>query len=712
MTRHPIRGASLRCSSLAYSRTRRSSRLALLAARVSGLLLLAVLAACSGGPPDAAIRDFRPLQIERDDKVIVEASGDLFTVGAPTTVTFDKIKSGAVPLTVPGRAVARSRVLFDADRALERAIALQGGHLVVKTGITVEQTVEGQKKEFKSAASNPFEVDLFPHSLHKVAQKLADRASRAAGLWTWLGLTVEAAPGGLLVKDVVTKFDHEGFFSRFDAPPLDGKVTAAEARIGQPGGMTEGEFARLDHDGDQVIADYEIVEEPVSDGIAASAGLARGDLIVSVDGKAMASADEMAGLWKGSGGEIILQVGVQRGGKPATIGLPRFGRPTEIPIWLIFGLCMAAAATLIALPVPVIGGLIVVWERKISAWMQSRVGPNRVGPNGWLQWLADGLKLIMKEDLVPAAADPYLFKASPYLAFIGLFLVFMVLPFTGWFIVADLNIGLLFILSVTSLMVVSIIMGGWSSNSKWSLLGGMRSAAQIISYELPASVALLGIAALAGSLSTETIVGSQGGAPWNWFIFRNPFTFIAFFIYFISALAEGNRTPFDLPEAESELVSGYNTEYSGFRFSLFPLVEWVNLFVIGAVAGTLFLGGWRIPGVSLASQDASGWLQLAGFLVFLFKILTIVFVIIWIRWTLPRFRVDQMMNLCWKFFIPISFALFIGTLVFIWLLPPWLDMAVRIVTFLVGGCAPTYIFIKKVQYNRSRYQELRLNPLL
>src|SRR5205823_13138205 len=178
------------------------------------------------------------------------------------------------------------------------------------------------------------------------------------------------------------------------------------------------------------------------------------------------------------------------------------------PAWLWWALALLGAAALVAAPLPILAGLIVVWERKISGYMGSRFGPNRVGPNGWLQWLADGLKLLMKEDIVPTEADPYLFKASPYLAFIGLFCTFLVLPFSHFLIVSDLNIGLLFLLSVTSLAVVSIIMGGWSSNSKWSLLGGMRSAAQIISYELPASVALLTVATLAGSLSTQSIVES------------------------------------------------------------------------------------------------------------------------------------------------------------------------------------------------------------
>jgi NADH-quinone oxidoreductase subunit H len=223
-------------------------------------------------------------------------------------------------------------------------------------------------------------------------------------------------------------------------------------------------------------------------------------------------------------------------------------------------------------------------------------------------------------------------------------------------------------------------------------------------------------------------VRAQGGWPWEWYLFHNPFTFCAFFIYFISALAEGNRTPFDLPEAESELVSGYNTEYSGFRFALFPLVEWVNLFIIGAVAGMLFCGGWNVPGLSynaiehhwqwglpgfhmLVNGDSWKW-QLLGFGAYLAKILFFIFVTIWIRWTLPRFRVDQMMNLCWKYFIPLSFACFVGTLAFAWLLPAAVQTAVHVLMFLVGGIAPAYVFIQRVRYNRGRYRELRLNPML
>jgi len=382
------------------------------------------------------------------------------------------------------------------------------------------------------------------------------------------------------------------------------------------------------------------------------------------------------------------------------------------PAWLWWMLALVAAAAIVAAPLPVVAGLIVVWERKISGYMGSRIGPNRVGPNGWLQWLADGLKLLMKEDIVPAEADARLFRAAPYLAFLGMFLSFIVLPFSRYAIVADLDVGLLFLLSVTSLVVVSILMGGWSSNSKWSLLGGMRSAAQIVSYELPASLALLTIATLTGSLSTERIVAAQGAWPWQWNLFRDPFTFVAFFIWFVSALAEGNRTPFDLPEAESELVAGYNTEYSGFRFSLFPLVEWVNIAVIGAVGTLLFLGGWRVPFVDAATLEGHAWLDAVGFAVFVAKDLAIVFVVIWIRWTLPRFRVDQMMNLCWTYFIPFAFVCFVGELVWVWLVPSTAAKLAGGAMFAIGGVGLSAWFVSRVRDNARRYQDLVLNDAL
>jgi NADH-quinone oxidoreductase subunit H len=386
-------------------------------------------------------------------------------------------------------------------------------------------------------------------------------------------------------------------------------------------------------------------------------------------------------------------------------------RYRSVPVWLVWALVMLAAASAAAAPVPIIAGLVVVWERKIAGRMQSRIGPNRVGPNGWLQWLADGIKLLLKEDIVPREADPLLFRTAPYLAFLAMFLTLLVLPFSHLVLVADLDVGVLFFLSVTSLMVVSIIVGGWSSNSNWSLLGGLRAAAQIISYELPASISLLGIAALAGSLSTQKIVLSQGGWPWHWNVFHSPFALCACLIYFISALAEGNRTPFDLPEADSELVAGFNTEYSGFRFSLFPMVEWVNVFIIGAVLTTLFLGGWQVPGLASEALVRHPGLDFIAFGVFALKDLAVMFVIIWIRWTLPRFRVDQMMNLCWKYLLPASLICVVGVLGWMWLLSPAVQQTARFVLFLTGGLFGAW-FSSRVLHNARRYRDLALNDVL
>jgi NADH-quinone oxidoreductase subunit H len=269
--------------------------------------------------------------------------------------------------------------------------------------------------------------------------------------------------------------------------------------------------------------------------------------------------------------------------------------------------------------------------------------------------------------------------------------VFVALPFSHRLVIADMNIGIFYILAVTALIVVGIIMSGWSSNSKWSLFGAIRSAAQIISYEIPAGMALMIPVLLAGTLSTQGVIRAQGGAPWHWYLFHDPASFVAFFIYFISALAEGNRTPFDLPEAESELVSGYNTEYSGMRFSYFFLVEWGNMWVMSALATTMFLGGWQIPGLSAEHFDAlTGWqavvAELASLMLFSVKTLFFVFVVMWLRWTLPRIRVDQMMNMCWKYLVPASFgcALFVALWMLITHAVPVLEKVVQGAMFVMG----------------------------
>src|ERR687896_281881 len=321
---------------------------------------------------------------------------------------------------------------------------------------------------------------------------------------------------------------------------------------------------------------------------------------------------------------------------------------------------IVAALVVLSVFVAPLAGVTSWLERRVWARMQSRIGPNRVGPQGILQWLADGIKNLLKEDIIPAAADAKLFSLAPYVVFVGFLCTFVVIPFGGQLIVADLNIGILYLLAVTSLVVVGILMAGWASNNKWSLLGGMRSAAQIVSYEIPAGLSVLMIVFLAGTLSMQGIIKGQGWAPWDWYLFHNPFTFAGFFLYFTAALAEGNSTPFDIPEAESELVAGYVTEYSGMRFLFFFFAEWGNLYVIGAVATKLFLGGWQVPPLT-SDPIMLGVLQ---FIVFFFKAYLWVFVAMWVRATLPRVRVDQLMALCWKYMVPLSFLCMVGTIGF------------------------------------------------
>jgi len=301
-----------------------------------------------------------------------------------------------------------------------------------------------------------------------------------------------------------------------------------------------------------------------------------------------------------------------------------------------------------------------------------------------------------------------MFRVSPLLVFTGVFLTFVVIPFSPVMQIADLNIGILYLLSVTSIVVVGVIMGGWASNSKWSLLGGMRSAAQIVSYELPASLAILTVVVTVGSLSTQDMVRAQGGMPWQWHVFHDPFSFVCFFIFFISALAEGNRTPFDLPEAESELVSGYNTEYSGFRFSIFALAEWVNLIVIGSFTTMVFLGGWNVPLVGSLDVESVFWLKALAFLVFAVKATAVIFVCIWIRWTLPRFRVDHMMTMCWKYFLPFALVSLMGAALWVWLVPEGAQLIAGIALFAVLGLGILAAFLRRVQFIRKTTDVLDL----
>jgi NADH:ubiquinone oxidoreductase subunit H len=395
-----------------------------------------------------------------------------------------------------------------------------------------------------------------------------------------------------------------------------------------------------------------------------------------------------------------------------------------------------------------VSGFLTFFERKLAGWTNSRRGPNRVGPYGLLQFVADGIKLILKEDIIPAAADRNYFKFAPYLVLLGTALSFVVIPFGPGWIISDLNVGIFYLIATGSFTVVGLIMAGWASNNKWSLLGGMRSAAQIISYEIPNALAILVVVLSAGTMSIQGIIRAQSGGIHHWLMFNSPFSFLAFFIYSISSIAEINRIPFDIPEAESELVAGYNIEYSGMRFGAFFAAEFGNIYVVSAVAATCFLGGWQIPMVQnvemlgplglaagrfLSRPAVLGALLVAAlplmylafkalrafirelrykrdfwgsrfvrlnselpvlgllfaaaamFLVlhlplrirlpliyqlifqyllpfgsFFLKAMLICFVVLWLRWTLPRLRVDQLMGVCWRYLIPLGFFCLIG----------------------------------------------------
>jgi NADH-quinone oxidoreductase subunit H len=373
--------------------------------------------------------------------------------------------------------------------------------------------------------------------------------------------------------------------------------------------------------------------------------------------------------------------------------------------WVVYAAVMLVGGALAMTFVALFAGPVTVVERRVAGRMMSRIGPNRVGPQGVIQWLADGLKCFLKEDLIPDEADHPLFRLAPYLVFAGMFGTFVVLPFGAHLVAADLNVGVLYLFAISSIVVVGILAAGWSSNSKWGLFGAFRAAAQIISYEVPSALSVLTVVLFAGTLSLQGLIREQGGMPWDWFIFRTPFTFAAFFLFFTSALAEGNRTPFDLPEAESELVAGYHTEYSGMRFLFFLFAEWANLWIMSAVAVACFLGGWNIPGVSPATIDASQGLafwsfQAISFAVFAAKTSVLVFVVIQLRWTLPRLRVDQLLEMCWKYLVPLSFACLLGVLVWAWAVTAGsaVDLAMRLIMTCLGVAA-LVAYARRVRFN-------------
>ncbi len=306
-------------------------------------------------------------------------------------------------------------------------------------------------------------------------------------------------------------------------------------------------------------------------------------------------------------------------------------------------------------------------ERKIIGYMQSRMGPTRVGPSGLLQPIADVIKLASKEIIIPTNANRGLFLTAPIIMLVPSLLVWSVIPLSEYFVIADINAGLLFILALTSLSVYGVILAGWASNSKYAFLGSMRSAAQIIAYEIAMGFALVGVLMVAGSLNLQEIILSQKGGILNWFWLP---LFPLFIIYLISGIAETNRAPFDVSEGESEIVAGFHVEYSGIAFAMFFLAEYMNLILISILVSIMFFGGWLSPFESSFLESFFAWVP--GFVWLAIKTLAFIFLFLWLRATLPRYRYDQIMRLGWKIFLPITLIwIFLEGIMIYYSVEPW-----------------------------------------
>ncbi len=333
----------------------------------------------------------------------------------------------------------------------------------------------------------------------------------------------------------------------------------------------------------------------------------------------------------------------------------------SIPAWSQVLLWDLAKIVAIVVPLMLSVAYLTFVERKVIGYMQVRIGPNRVGPRGWLQPIADGLKLLLKEIIIPSGANKGLFIVAPVLALMPALVAWAVVPFTSTLVLANVNAGLLFVLAVTSMGVYGVVVAGWASNSKYAFLGSLRSAAQIVAYEIAMGFALVGVLMAAGTLNLRKIALAQAGGFWHWLFLP---LFPLFLVYFIAGVAETNRAPFDVAEGESEIVAGFHVEYSGMTFALFFLAEYANMILVSALTAVLFLGGW-LPPFDFAPFT---WIPPLGW--FLLKVAVILFLYLWLRATFPRYRYDQIMRLGWKVLIPITLV-WIGVMGFVMFFTPW-----------------------------------------
>ena len=358
--------------------------------------------------------------------------------------------------------------------------------------------------------------------------------------------------------------------------------------------------------------------------------------------------------------------------------MAEFLRQYLAPEWLAY-LAAALVHAFLLVNLLAISALVFIWlERKVSARIQDRLGPTRIGGKfGWLQTLADAIKLVTKEDLRPASADKMLFLLAPYISFCASFLAYLALPFADGWVAIHLNIAVFFIVAVLGLEVFGVILAGYASGSKWSLFGAMREAAQVVSYEVPLGMCIVVPVLIAGTMDLVAIGQMQQGFFTQWFVFHDPFTFVTFLVFFTCATASVNRAPFDLAEAESELVAGFHTEYSGFRWSVFFLAEYGSMFAVSGLAAILFFGGWNGPlpithwlGLADATNPLLHYLgNFLGMVNFIGKCVVGVTFMMWVRWTLPRLRIDQVITTCLKYCTPIAAVMFLGAVLWTYFIP-------------------------------------------